>query len=427
LSFLNVVAIGQQYPAGFPLYDSKFILPAERFWLNSNNFQLWRLVRGQAPNLFFSTLENFSMKKTLIALAAVAVSSAAMAQVTVYGIVDTGYEWNKAESAAGATVLKSAGLKSGTTAGSRIGFRGVEDLEGGMKAGFVLEAGIQTTDGALTLNGSSGTGFSRTSIAYLDGGFGRLAIGRQFTPTYVAITGLDAGGQALGHTTANLDISGNRNQGITYTSPNIMGVTANLAILSGKLDNATATAADREVKSTDLSLTYAAGPLMAAVAVVNSNTNVLATVAAVNPTGATAGTAASTAGRVKLDGTVIGATYDLGMAKVFASMNKTKTDTRGTVTKQEETNVGVNVPMGKVTLIAAYGSNKDTLSNVAKKSNDYTVGANYAMSKRTLAFVRMSEREFSDNNAPAATGAAIAAANRGGNLATTTVGLRHNF
>ena len=368
------------------------------------------------------------MKKTLIALAAVAVSSAAMAQVTVYGIVDTGYEWNKAETAAGATAFRSAGLKSGTTAGSRIGFRGVEDLEGGMKAGFVLEAGIQTTDGALTLNGSSGTGFSRTSIAYLDGGFGRLAIGRQFTPTYVAIIGLDAGGQAAGHTTANLDISGNRNQGITYTSPNIMGVTANLAMLSGKIQTpAFPVSGDREVKSTDLSLTYAAGPLMATVAVVNSNTNFDAVVA-VAPADTALGVAAQTAGRVKLDGTLIGATYDLGMAKVFASMNTTKTDTRGVETKQAETNVGVNVPMGKVTLIAAYGTNKDTMAGVSESSSDYTVGANYAMSKRTLAFVRMSEREFSDNNNPTATtAAALRAANRGGNLTTTTVGLRHTF
>ena len=85
------------------------------------------------------------MKKTLIALAAVAATSAAFAQssVTVYGKVDIGIS-----NAIGGAAKAETGLNE--AAGSRLGFRGTEDLGGGLKANFILEHRFQPDSGAQT-------------------------------------------------------------------------------------------------------------------------------------------------------------------------------------------------------------------------------------------------------------------------------------
>eukprot|EP01036_Dinobryon_divergens_P006113 gene6113-8108_t len=91
------------------------------------------------------------MKKSLIALAAVAAVSAASAQssVTLYGLVDIGYGSHSTTTRDGTGVIKSGGIMDGANAGSRIGFRGTEDLGGGLKANFVVEQGISPTTGEL--------------------------------------------------------------------------------------------------------------------------------------------------------------------------------------------------------------------------------------------------------------------------------------
>src|SRR5438094_4135339 len=94
------------------------------------------------------------MKKSLLALAVLtAVSGAAFAQssVTLYGKVDLGLVLDS-----GSASGKSIRLDSGVTGGSRIGFKGVEDLGGGMKAAFQLETGYcaDSAQGA-TSNGAT--------------------------------------------------------------------------------------------------------------------------------------------------------------------------------------------------------------------------------------------------------------------------------
>ena len=90
------------------------------------------------------------MQKTLIALALLAAAGAASAQstVTVYGKIDLGLVIDS-----GAAAGKSVRLSSGVTGGSRLGFKGTEDLGDGYKAGFVLETGY-CADSAQTARGS---------------------------------------------------------------------------------------------------------------------------------------------------------------------------------------------------------------------------------------------------------------------------------
>ena len=116
------------------------------------------------------------MKKSLIALAVLAASGAAMAQssVTLFGIVDTNVSYlDGVSNAAGTNTDSKYGIGTSGNATSRLGFRGVEDLGGGLKAGFHLEGEIFGDDG-----NASGFNFQRRSTVSLAGGFGevRLAV-----------------------------------------------------------------------------------------------------------------------------------------------------------------------------------------------------------------------------------------------------------
>ena len=355
------------------------------------------------------------MKKTLIALAAVAVSSAAMAQVTVYGVFDTGYAWSSTKNAAGTNTASTAGLVSGTMSGSRLGFRGTEELEGGMKAGFQYEAGIDATNGQLLANGSAaGVGFARVARASLEGGFGTVMIGRGLLPSYLAATGFDATGASGAHEVTDLNVNGVRNNGVWYA--NKFGPVALSAfVVTGKSGS---DAAPNKSRGYDVSATFTSGPLTAAAAITSQKTQ-LAAVAEVTAVPGNAGTAAAAASDATVTGTVLGASYDLGVAKVMVNLlnQKTKNNVAGTATKSAETNFGVSVPMGKTTLMAGVGTDttKDA-AGVKSTGLDYSIGASYAMSKRTNVFAFMSQDET-----PALKGDRNAVTN------TTTVGLRHTF
>ena len=349
------------------------------------------------------------MKKTLIALAAVAVSSAAMAQATVYGIVDLGYDWSKTKDAAGATTADTAGPKSGVVGASRLGFRASEDLEGGMKAGIHLEGGFLAATSADKLD------FDRVAVLNLSGAFGNISYGFNAQPSFSMLVGYDVTGQAA-NTTTNLNPNGTRDTGVFYS--NKFGpVAVNAFVTTGKSGKPTA---ENKKNATDITVTYAAGPLSVGAAFGNSKveTAAIAKVAGVDADGK-AGSEAVAATDKKVAANAVGASYDLGMAKVFVSMSNQKNTNNLTskTDKKAETNVGVSVPMGKITLMAGYGMDKDTTdAGVTKKSNDTVLGLNYAMSKRTVAYAYMSTNED-----PAASGA------KNAKTTSTAIGLRHSF
>ena len=150
------------------------------------------------------------MKKTLVALAALAVAGVASAQssVTLFGIADVSYTNLNANGAGSVGLLTG----SGRNASSRLGFRGTEDLGGGLAASFWLEmglnidsgAGAATTTNATTLgdrvlvggtlpagnalNGTQGLTFNRRSTLSLSGTWGEIRLGRDYTPTFWNMT-----------------------------------------------------------------------------------------------------------------------------------------------------------------------------------------------------------------------------------------------
>lgn len=165
------------------------------------------------------------MKKSLIALAAVAAVGAASAQssVTLYGVLDTAVNGLNGTNIGSQTRMTG----NGGNQASRLGFRGVEDLGGGLKASFVLEAGLEVdrgtgtnstanaqtvgqsavtgsgsnggigTNGSFTGNASSsatgqqGLTFNRRSTVSLEGSFGEVRAGRDLTPSFMNIAVYD--------------------------------------------------------------------------------------------------------------------------------------------------------------------------------------------------------------------------------------------
>lgn len=116
------------------------------------------------------------MKKTLAALAVLGAfaGSAAAADVTLYGVVDLGlnYQYSKVGDADAVNTFKE---QAGQNSGSRFGLKGTEDLGNGVKVGFILENGFAADDGTMSQGGRL---FGREANLFVTGDFGTLSMGR---------------------------------------------------------------------------------------------------------------------------------------------------------------------------------------------------------------------------------------------------------
>ncbi|ALK98286.1 porin [Massilia sp. WF1] len=163
------------------------------------------------------------MKKSALALAvlaALSLNTAAQAQtnVQVYGLIDAGVEHltNAGPNGADMTRVISGGKNT-----SRWGFRGTEDLGGGLKAVFNLEGGILLDTGA-----QDGALFKRQANVGLEGAFGRVVIGRSFTTTYDLVIKVDPMGFAPNYSWATSgNASGPSKYGMTTAFDNLIKYT----------------------------------------------------------------------------------------------------------------------------------------------------------------------------------------------------------
>jgi predicted porin len=307
----------------------------------------------------------------------VAVTGVASAQVTMYGVMDQGYGSVTTESDAGVQASKTTGMVSGVQSGSRWGIKGAEDLGGGLTASFQLESAVSVGDGA-------STGFTRTSKFALDGSFGTVSMGAQYTPSFSVLGASDVTGVDGSTTASIMDVRADNM--FMYTSPRINGIQV-VAGMSGNKTDSTSGTTTTESDIKDITVSYAAGPVYVA-----------AGSYAINSTAASVVTAEIT---IK----TIAATYDLGVAKLY--FNKL-TNSQSSV-DNAETNYGVKMPMGAVTLLAGYGKNT---ADSSTSSTDYTIGADYAFSKRTNAYARIAKGQ---------------AVNAGTITKEMYVGVRHSF
>ncbi|BBF23398.1 porin [Sutterella megalosphaeroides] len=178
------------------------------------------------------------MKKTLAALAVLGAfaGSAAAADVTVYGVVDTGlaYTYENSELGVSDTGFTEGtngsenqfGMQSGYNSSSRFGIKGTEDLGNGLKVGFKLENGFSSDDGTL---GQSGRLFGRESSLSLMSEFGTISFGRMggvassagtYDIVYSIADSFDGGDNDV----LGLNISDRYDNMVTYQSPKFAGV-----------------------------------------------------------------------------------------------------------------------------------------------------------------------------------------------------------
>lgn len=339
------------------------------------------------------------MKKTLIALAAVAATGAVFAQssVTLFGVVDVNVR-NVKQGGDSLTSMSQDG-----TVSSRLGFRGVEDLGGGMKAGFWLEGALNPDAGT-----PGGLQFQRRSTVSLMGGFGEVRLGRDYTPTFWNHFAYDPFGTVgVGSSVNTFGVLGSgattlvrASNTLGYFTPSIGGFQAQLQYAFKETS-----ASNDPNEYAGLRVVYAAGPLSVALAT------------------ASEGSAAANTNSYKR--TNIGASYDLGMVKpMFQFAQATFQPNAGAEQKVQLVLIGATAPVGPGILKASYvRSNYD---NFAGDAGQFAIGYEYTLSKRTAVYgnyARISNKAgatfgFSPN--------AAAAAN-GGNATGYEVGVRHSF
>ncbi|MGF6768251.1 putative porin [Paraburkholderia sp. GAS199] len=167
------------------------------------------------------------MKKTLIALALVTALpqlSYAQSSVTLAGVIDVGI--NDVTNAGGAHQYM---MSSGVNNGSRVIFRGIEDLGGGLKSLFFLENGFNVNNGGL---GQGGLLFGRQAyVGLASGQFGSVTLGRQYDSIVDYVGQIAAADNWGGYISAhpgdldNFNNSYRTNNSIKYTSPTLGGFT----------------------------------------------------------------------------------------------------------------------------------------------------------------------------------------------------------
>lgn len=372
------------------------------------------------------------MKKSLIALAVMAAAGAASAQssVTLFGIVDAAITHGSASNGGTSwTGITNSGYNS-----SRLGFRGTEDLGGGMAASFWLEAGVNNDDGSgATSNsnnqasgqvaspglvGSQGLTFNRRSTVSLSGGWGELRLGRDYTPMFWNLTIFDPFG-TNGVGTNNMLVgvgamakaAGSYASNVTVRASNQIGyfLPANLGGFYGQAgywfgeNKQDGTATQHDGDGYGLRLGYASGPFNVA---------------------ADWGRTKYAAGDFKTWN--IGGQWDFGMARVMAQYDRdnldspTNFDGRGWL-------VGGLIPVGAGEIRLAYSRYTVDFNNgtANPRSSKWALGYDHNLSKRTNVYATIAR--VSNSNGAAVTLGGAGAGTGGFNSTGFDIGVRHSF
>ena len=336
------------------------------------------------------------MKKSLIALAVLAASGAAMAQssVTLYGVADAAVTYVNG-------LDNWTGLNSGANKTSRLGFRGVEDLGGGLKANFVLEGGfnLDTGDGKSGGATDSGFQFKRQSTVGLAGNFGEVRLGRELTAAYNATARYDVfGSVGIAHSQLwddgqNLNTktfadpyhympNSRVSNAITYVSPNFSGFKAAVNYGFGEVAGE-----NRDGRYFGGGLTYDNGPLSLGLGAERLNK----------------GDGAAMQAQVSHDITAwsLGGSYDLGVAKLLAGYRQsTAKDVMGLGDlKNRGYMLAVTAPVGPGLVRAAYNRYEMKFDGDKGVTDQFGLGYVYNLSKRTSVYGTYAYIKNKDDNA----------------------------
>jgi len=356
-------------------------------------------------------LEKIEMKKTLVAVAALAAVAGAQADVSITGAVDYAFTQSKT----GDTTTNGMGGDSNQF--NNIAFSASEDLGNGLKAQAKIDLGIGYAEG-------KGAGFTRESWVGLTGSIGDLNLGRQYTPHFLAFTVDPVGLPALSvgqEGMVGTFLTGNardvrRNNSFTYTTPAFNGIKANVFTAQGGTvaDPADPTStASTYGYTTGYGVSYANGPFSLNYQTMSTDGLMLASPHKDATAGVSSFTTTDT-GTGSTNQDVVALSYDFGVAKaayIYASAGNSA---------QSGTShyIGVGVPVNEnITLAAGYNSSSyKTDSEVSSAITGQIYRVNYAFSKRTVAYLIYGKDTT-----------ATTADNTGRTTSTTTLGLSHSF
>lgn len=332
------------------------------------------------------------MKKTLIALAVLgSIAGVAQAQssVTVYGKLDQGLrDLNNANTSTNAANADSS-VQLTQRAASRLGFKGSEDLGGGLSAIFQFETRFFPDNGV-----QDGVLFKAQSNVGLKGNFGTVRLGRIYNPVDDIAAAMDPFGQ---DGVASMQLNALRvvrqDNSIRYDSPNFSGFGVQ-AIYSLKEANATSTPTVPAVFANanngyGVSANYANGPITAAAGwnrVTNSNDS---------------------------DYWVVGGGYAFGPAKVTALYEDAEINTTGIEVEQKNALIGLAYNIGAGTINASFGRLKTEALGVSNADKKLALGYTHNLSKRTSLYANASRTDWGNDAADSTNGAEI--------------GVTHNF
>ncbi len=338
------------------------------------------------------------MKKSLIALAVAgafaAPAFAATSNVDVYGKIRFSVDHQDIDTGVAATSTAMWHVNDQT---SRIGFKGTEDLGGGLKAVWQVEQGLSATGPNNDVGGATLAG--RNTFIGLSGGFGTMVVGRHDTPYKIA-----GSADLFGDTTADAQCSAGLGQcivgrngfdnrvanAIAYISPDYSGFSVMAAVVPGET-----VANDGLADSYSLAGVYANGPLKASLAIEKL---------------------AGAVGFQDKDAMKLNVGYKFGdvtLGYTFESSEPTVA-TGAALSKDKAHLLSAAYGMGPITLLGQYGQFDN--KNAANADFDrWTVGAAYGLSKRTSAYVAYHKGDLE-------TGAASST-----DVSVFTIGMNHDF
>lgn len=358
------------------------------------------------------------MKKTQLTLAIAALASlsnVALAQSSVetFGILDIGVLSARASGSGSINTVNTDGNSS-----SRLGFRGKEDLGGGLNANFWLEAAVNPdvgTGGGTSTNNkdsvnSGGLTFARRSTVGLSGNWGELRLGRDYVPSFSNLTvsmhpfgtnGVGNAGQLFypvnaGGTSVRTNVRASNSVG--YILPNMGGVYGQLMYATGEQASNAAGGTSKDGNHVGGRIGYAAGPLNVAFATGKTN----------YATG-------------DYTQTNLAANYQFGPAKLMYLWGQNKVG----VTKTTANMIGTQYAVGQGEVRFAYTTLK--AENVANDANQFAIGYLHNLSKRTALYTNYSQVKNKGTGKQFSVGGGNAVTDAGGSSSGLEVGIRHSF
>jgi predicted porin len=334
---------------------------------------------------------------TAALIAATPLFAASQTNVTLYGIVDVAVESANAGNPDGRHTL----INSGDQSTSRFGFRGAEDLGNGLKAIFNLEGGLAADTG---VSDSSGL-FQRRAVVGLEGAFGTVTLGREYSPIASVAGATDEFGQGFYGSNLSAFGSGRATRRLANSVNYRSAAWNGLKLLATYSAGEKTTGPSGDLKG--VGVEYTLGSLYL-------------------------GAAYHTLKRVT---TGDDKEYGAGAAYTFSELggfeikaNYLAADPDGPNNKFQEYNLGAGYPIGAGKILV--NLQQDKLANGAK-GNAWALAYTYSLSKRTNLYASYASM---NNNGRAnfglsssANNLAPASSSLGGDPSVFAVGLRHTF